>query len=443
MNGDKLRKKSMKRLALLLVMQMLILTAMPFAALAAEEAASSVGTVSLEAKSAVLMDAETGQIIYSIDADTPYPPASMSKMMTEYLVLEEIAKGNLKWDDEVVASRNAATTTPEGSRVALAEGEVHSVENLFIAMAVGSANDASIALGERIAGSEEEFVKLMNEKARELGLTNSRFINATGLGRDDLRPEYRPKSIDGETMMSAMDSAKLARALLLDHPEVLKYTSIPNYKFRERDKGELINFNWMLEANKSVTNFRQFAYDGLDGMKTGHTKEAGYTFTGTASRGDMRLVSVVMKTDSKEKRFFETRKLLDYGFSNFEKKTIVPAKLELEALNSVPIKKGVKKSVPLVTEAGMTVLAKKGTTQDKVTITAEVVDEEKLIAPIEKGTVLGMATVIYQDDENHTMEKQIPLIALEDVEKAGWFRLFFRAIRTFFANAFDSIKSSF
>ena len=436
MYWDKLRKKSVWGIILLLIAQL-------FVAPAVQSAEATPAGLDLEAKAAVLMDAATGQVLFSLDADTPYPPASMSKMMTEYLVLEAIAEGKLKWTDEVAATRNAATTTPEGSRVALAEGETHTVEKLFIALAVGSANDAAIALAERIAGTEEEFVKLMNEKAKELGLTNSRFINSTGLSRADMLPEYQPKSIDGETMMSALDSAKLAQALLRDYPEVLRFTSIPNYKFRERDQGELINFNWMLEANKNITNFRSFAYDGLDGMKTGHTSQAGYTFTGTAKRGDIRLISVVMKTDSKEKRFHETRKLLDYGFSNFEPKTIVPAKVELEELPSLPVKKGVEKSVPLVTETGVTVLALKGETNDQVTITAQPIDENELVAPIEKGTVLGKATVTYKDAQNHTFEQTVNLIALEDVEKAGWFRLLMRAIQEFFADVFQSIKELF
>ncbi|MEK8133087.1 D-alanyl-D-alanine carboxypeptidase family protein [Paenibacillus filicis] len=395
----------------------------------------------LQASSAILIEATTGQVLYEYNADKALPPASMAKMMTEYLVMEAIESGKLQMDQTINTSQAAADAI--GSGQLLAYNEQATVDNMFAAMSIYSANDATIALAEAVAGgSEENFAKLMNEKAKEFGLSpDAHFINATGLGRADMG-KHAPTELQGETLLTARDAAIIASHLINDHKNVLEYTKTPSRKFREKDKDPMINWNWMLAANKSSRNFAKYAYEGLDGLKTGHTNEAGYCFTGTAERNGMRLISVVMGTGmgpkgKEEARFIETAKLLNYGFNNFESKTVLTAKTEIDSLKTVNIKKGVELQVPVVTQTGLTLVAKKGTPADQFQITTEPIEEGKRVAPIQKDQVMGKVKVTYQNKEY-----SVNLIAKEEVEKAGWFRLFFRAIKDFFVDTFTGAKKS-
>jgi D-alanyl-D-alanine carboxypeptidase (penicillin-binding protein 5/6) len=392
----------------------------------------------LNVRSAILMEADTGQILFEYNADTAYPPASMAKMMTEYLVLESIESGKIKWGDIVTVSKYSADVIGSGNL--LAERETYTVESMFKNMSIYSGNDASVALAEFISGTEENFAQLMNKKAREMGLSEqAHFINATGLSRADLG-KYAPTNIEGETLLTAQDAAIIARHIVKEHPQALKYTSIPKEYLRPGDETSLMeNWNWMLEGWKEYkNNFSSIAYDGLDGLKTGHTKEAGYCFTSTAQRNGLRLISVVMGAESIRKRFDETRKVLDYGFNNFEKRTIIAAKTEIESLQKVNIKKGVETEVPLVTQSGAQFIALKGAKEEEFIIESQPADEQKRIAPIRKGDVLGTVTVTYRDTK-HTVN----LVAAADVEKASWIRLFFRGIKNFFGDIFSGIKGIF
>lgn len=403
--------------------------------------AADLPELNLNVESAILIEAETGQVLYEYNADVARPPASMSKMMTEYLVLEAIGKGQLTWDEMVTASRYAATVG--GSGQLIAANEKLSAKDMFYAMSIYSGNDASVALAEHIGTSEENFAHMMNDKAEQLGMENSHFINATGLPRSYSK-DNEPVSIPGETMMSARDAAIIARALVTEYPEVLEFTKIPSKKLRERDNSSMINHNWMLEGNKDTPSFRAFWYEGLDGLKTGFTDAAKYCFTGTAERNGVRLISVVMGADTMENRFHETRKLLDYGFNNFEKKTIVNQKVELEELKTVSLKKGAKLEVPIVTEESISFIVPKNIAEDQIEIVVEQVDEELRVAPIEKGQVMGQVTVTYKmPNTEETIIKQVNLVALEDVDKAGWFRLFSRAVKNFFSELFVGIKNIF
>lgn len=388
----------------------------------------------LNVRSAILMEASTGQVLYEMNADEAYPPASMAKMMTEYLVMEAIKNGKLSETELVTTTPNAADVIGSGGLLAL--NEQATVDDLFAAMSIYSGNDASVALAERIAGSEEEFAKLMNAKAKEFGLSEKAyFINATGLPRADMG-KYVPKDLQGDTMLTARDAALIAYNLLKDHKEVLKYTATPSRKFREKDKSPMINWNWMLEGNKENVNLKKYAYQGLDGLKTGSTKEAKYCFTGTAERNGMRLISVVMGAPQEPDRFIETRKVLDYGFTNFEFVPVLNAKQEIEKLKTVNIKKGVATEVPVVTESEIKIIAKKGTPKEQFgDIVAEPLDESKLVAPITQGQVLGTVKVTYGGKAYTTN-----LVASEEVEKGSWFRLFFRAIKDFFVDLFSGKK---
>lgn len=401
----------------------------------------SVDSLGLQVKSAILIEASTGKVLLSVNSDEALPPASMSKMMTEYLVSDAVKQGKIKWDDEVTVSANAAAQI--GSRVFLAEGDKHTVLDLYKAMAIGSANDATVALAEYLAGSEQDFVKLMNAKAKEFGMKTAHFANATGLNIADMPQATRPDS-DQETIMSAADTAILARHIVIDHPDFNEVTSIPSFKFRSTDKDPVVNWNWMLESNSSITNFKAYAYPGLDGLKTGHTNAAGQCFTGTAERNGMRLISVVMGTSSDKERFIQTKKVLDYGFDHFEVKQIVGAKSAVSGLASIPVVKGTATEVPVVTESAVNVVVPKGTKPQNVTYTVAQSDETARTAPIEAGKALGTITYTYKNDSiPQDQVTTVNLIASEPVEKGSWLRMFFRSIGDLFGDLFSSVKNMF
>lgn len=391
---------------------------------------STENELGLQVKSAILLEADSGQVLFEVNPDEPLPMASMTKMMTEYIVLEEISNGRLTWDQIVTVSEEAAKTHPSESQIYLAPGDKHSIRDLYIAMAVGSANDATKALAEAVSGSVDSFVAKMNETADSLGLQTAVFTSATGL--------------EDTTVMSASDVAKLARIILLEHPEFLEFSGMQKYKFRERDKDPMINFNYMLGANVDSPGLKSLAYEGVDGMKTGFIEAAGYNFTGTVKRGDLRFISVVMDTRSTNARFHETAKLYDYAYSTFEKKTVLPPKSVVETLETVKIKKGVQKTVPVVTDKDITFMVKKGIAP-KIEMTASTTTpESELVAPIAAGTKVGTVTYTYTDEiTGKPLEYTVNLLTAEEAEKAGWFRLMFRAIGEFFSGLFNGIINLF
>lgn len=399
-----------------------------------------VKSLDLKVKSAILMEPVSGQVLLNVNGDQALPPASMTKMMTEYIVADMVKQGKFKWEDMVTVRKNAASTI--GSRIFLAEGDQHTIEELYIAMAVGSANDATVALAEHVAGSEQAFVKMMNDEAKRMGMKNTHFANSTGLDIADMPEEFRTPG-NQETVMSAMDAAILAKYIVTDHPDFARFTALQQYKFRDRDAAPMINWNWMLEANKDVTNFKQFAYEGLDGLKTGHTSNAGNCFTGTAERDGMRLISVVMGTSTEATRFVETRKVLDYGFNNFETKQVVAAKTTVAGSETVTVKKAKSTKVPVVTDQPVSFVVPKGA--DLSTVEANVTwGDEKLTAPLAQGSKVGTVTYTYKaEGTDQVLEKTVNLITAQEAEKANWFKLFMRAIGDFFRDLFNGIKNLF
>lgn len=258
----------------------------------------------VEAKAVVLMDMNTGQILFSENGDEPLPPASMSKMMTELIILDEMKSGHHDWDEVVTISENASTVG--GVRLSLNTGDQLTLGELFQSMAVYSANDAAVALAEHFAGSESEFVKRMNLKAKELQLSSKTyFFSASGFEHSGKNSADNPR----ETRMTAIDTAKLASHLIKSYPEILNTSSKTQMKLSGRDL-YLSTTNWMLPSLGGP-----YSYEGTDGLKTGYTEKAGYCFTGTAEKAGSRLIAVVLGTESKEAQFEEARKLFDYGFS--------------------------------------------------------------------------------------------------------------------------------
>lgn len=252
----------------------------------------------IEAKAAILMDAQSGKVVYGKNENVPLAPASMSKMMTEYIVLEKIHNGTLKWDDSVRISPNAVNSI--GAKINVQVGNRLTVRDLFHAMVISSANNAAVALAEHISKSEENFTKLMNTKAKQLNLSKeTHFVNATGL----------PNAQNKESKMTVLDVAMLAQHLLKTYPEVLDITKLTNYTL-SYNGATIMTTNKMLDTSNDELYFQ-----GIDGLKTGFTDEAGYCFTGTAKQGEKRMISVVMGTSEDTKRFIETKKIFSYGFN--------------------------------------------------------------------------------------------------------------------------------
>ncbi len=300
-------------IALVTVLTLACSIFMPYSNASAETGAA----LNIEAGAAILVEANSGKILYQKNADELLSIASMTKMMSEYLVHEAVDKGKLKWDQKIKVSEYAYKVSQDASlsNVALENGGSYTVKELYEAMAIFSANGATIALAEAIAGKEVDFVKMMNDKSKELGLKNYKFVNSTGLTNKDLKGMHpEGTTADEENKMSAKDVATLAQHLIKDYPKVLDTAKIPKKEFRpEKEKFAMSNWNWMLKGLVKE-------YDGVDGLKTGSTPEAGDCFTGTVERNGMRFISVVIKTSSHTARFDETKKLYDYGFANFEVK---------------------------------------------------------------------------------------------------------------------------
>jgi D-alanyl-D-alanine carboxypeptidase (penicillin-binding protein 5/6) len=375
----------------------------------AEEPAPNVKAISY-----ILMDFDSGEILDAKNADQPRPPASMTKIMAAFIVLDKIKSGKIHWDDVVTVSKRAASVNE--AQINLAPGEKITVRQLFIAMLVQSANDATVALAEYIAGSEEAFVNLMNKKAKELGMTHTHFHCATGLD-DRLYPD--PPKTPGPHVMSAYDTAILATKLIQTYPEVLKVTSILHYTFHKGTSRAMQVTNW----DKMLPGLK-FYYAGVDGMKTGHTDAAGYCFTGTAKRGDFRLVSVVMGTSSDDNRFIETRKLLDYGFKEYEPKVLAASGNPIPGAKAVALPNGVERTVPVVPAKTIKLPIHMGQYQNyqiKVTF------NPNLKAPLAKGTVVGEARVVYRGQEVPGVAP-VDVVTAQPVEEASWIRLFFRHI---------------
>ncbi|MGG4497448.1 D-alanyl-D-alanine carboxypeptidase family protein [Brevibacillus reuszeri] len=391
----------------------------------------------LVAKSAILVEASTGKVIYSNNPDVALPPASMSKMMSEYLVQEAVKQKKISWDDVVPVSDYAfyIAKISDASGVYLNAGESFTVKQLYEAMAVVSANDATVLLAEKVAGSEANFVQMMNKKAAEFGMKSTSFVTSTGLPANELGP-YSIKTDQLENLMSARDSAILARALIRDFPEALEVSKKPSFTFRTGTPKEWSkkSYNWMLPGLISY-------YQGVDGLKTGYTKAAGYCFTGTAVRDNMRLISVVMNTESDTQRFSETRKLFDYGFSNFKMTKQMDKNAPIKGFETAAVKNGVELSVPVVTGSEVSMLTKIGS---EVKFTPSVTFQD-LSAPIKQGQVIGKLVLKEEGGKEaeflqpEDAEKAgVDVVASQDVEEASWIRLFFRSIIQFFSNLFSS-----
>lgn len=409
--------------------------------------ASAAPDLKMKSETAILVDGDTGKILYEQKAEQVLPPASMSKMMTEYLVNEAIKKGKLKWDQKIDISEYAHKISQNRSlsNVPLRIDYKYSVKELYEAMAIYSANGASIALAEQVAGSEGKFVAMMNAKAKEMGINDAKFVNSTGLNNNDLQGFESTGSKTDENKMSAKSVAILAFKLISDYPEVLDTASIPSKVFRPgtTDKIKMDNWNWMLPS-------LVYGYKGVDGLKTGTTDNAGYSFAATAKRDGTRLISVLMKSNSYEGRFGETKSLLDYGFNNYTKETLLPKGYQLKKQKTLPVIQGKDKEVGIATKNEVSMLVKQGEKANYkpvLVIDKKHLDKDgKLKAPLKKGETIGHIQLKYTGKEadhgyllnDGSGKGQASVVTTKAVEKANWFVLAMRGTGNFFGGVWDS-----
>ena len=353
------------------------------------------------AKSGVLLEASTGETLYEKNKDEKVSIASLTKMVAQIIILEKIEEGTLKWDDIVTTSSNAAGMG--GTQIWLVAGEKMSVEDLFKSMTMASANDATVALAEKVAGTEEAFVKLMNDKVKSLGLVNTTFVNCTGFDEEG-------------HLSTAYDLGQIARELL-KHDEILRFSSV----YEDYIIIVTPNKYWLVNTNKLVR-----FYSGADGLKTGFTDSAGYTMAVTAERDNMRLIAIVLGEASGKARNQEATDLLDYGFNTYKvdllnKKNEVVKELEIE--------KGNKSRVNAILKHDVSILRKKSDAGINYDTSVKIND---IRLPLKKGDVVGKLEVL----DNGNVIKSEDLIIDEDVSKINYFKHLYNSFKNIISGNF-------
>jgi len=346
-------------------------------------------------KAAILIEPETNTVLYEENADEKLYIASVTKVMTMLIIMEGIDSGKLSLDDMVTASKNAESYG--GSTIYLAENEQFTIHDMLKGIAVASANDGCVAMAEHIAGNEEAFVKMMNDRAKELGMTNTHFVNCNGLDDDYELEDFHS---------TARDVATMSRELI-KHKKIFDYTKIWTDSLRD---GKFLLAN----TNKMIHN-----YSGATGLKTGSTNKAGCCLSATAERDGMELIAVVLGADTTKHRFSSAKSLLDYGFSNYSTKKIVEKDEKIETAKIMWGKVG---TVNVVADEGYAVLQKK-TEEKNIEKTTEL--EKMIFAPIKKGDKLG-EMIIKQDGK---IVKTINLVSPVDVEKKDYIKIILRLIK--------------
>ncbi|AOY04006.1 D-alanyl-D-alanine carboxypeptidase DacF [Bacillus subtilis] len=374
----------MKRLLSTLLIGIMLLTFAPSAF--AKQDGKRTSELAHEAKSAVLIERDTGKVLYNKNSNERLAPASMTKIMTMLLIMEALDKGKIKMSDKVRTSEHAASMG--GSQIFLEPGEEMTVKEMLKGIAIASGNDASVAMAEFISGSEEEFVKKMNNKAKELGLKNTSFKNPTGLTEEG---HYS----------SAYDMAIMAKELL-KYESITKFTGTYEDYLRENTHKKF----WLVNTNRLIK-----FYPGVDGVKTGYTGEAKYCLTASAKKGNMRAIAVVFGASTPKERNAQVTKMLDFAFSQYETH---PLYKRNETVAKVKVKKGKQKFIELTTSEPISILTKKG--EDMNDVKKEIKMKDNISAPIQKGQELG--TLVLKKDGEVLAES--PVAAKEDMKKAGF-----------------------
>lgn len=348
------------------------------------------------AKSGLLMEVSTGTIIYEKNIHEKVSIASLTKMMGMILILEALEDGKIRLEEMVTVSKNASSMG--GSQIWLSEGERMSVNDLIKGIMMASANDGIVCMAERVGGSEENFVKMMNEKAKELGLKNTNFKNPTGLDEDN---HYS----------TAYDLSIIAKELMT-HEKIFEYTSVYEDYLRKGQTNEY----WLVNTNKLITT-----YQGADGLKTGFTDNAGYSMAVTAKRNDMRLLAIVLGESSGKIRNQETSELLDYGFNSYFVTTI---KKKGEILGNIEIDKANKNKIEIVSGSDVTILKKQGDLKEEYKSDIKL---NNLNLPIKKGEAIGSLVV---RDELGNMIDKVTITVLEDIKKDNFINIFLKVLKS-------------
>lgn len=366
----------------------------------------------LTAKSAVLMEGTTGRILYEKEKDEPRMIASITKIMTLLLIYEALDSGKLSLEDEITVSEHAASMG--GSQVWLEPGEKQTADTMIKCISIASANDAAVAMAEHICGTEEAFVQKMNERAKELGMKNTHFLNCCGLDDDITSGHYS----------SAYDVALASRELIMNHPDIIRYTTTWMDTFTHvTRKGEK-------EFGLTNTNKLVRSYEGITGLKTGSTSKAKYCLSATATRNNVSLIAVVLASEEPKGRFEDARRLLDYGFSNV---SLYTDKIKKEVF-TVPVSGGTEKELCCHAENDFSYVLMNGATAEQME--KEVCLPEKIDAPVKKGEPVGYVRYSLNGKE----AGQISINADAPVEKAGLSFYFFKIVHKYFLKAEDMVQ---
>lgn len=351
-------------------------------------------------ESAILVESSTGKVLYEKDADLEKAPASMTKIMSMILIMDAIHNGSLTLQDDVLISENASSMG--GSQVYLNTGETYKVESLLKSIAIASANDAVVAMAEKIAGTEGKFVEMMNSKCKDLGCTHTNFVNPHGLD-------------DEGHFSSARDMSLMGNYLVKNYPEILEYTSIYEDYLQRPDGSN----TWLVNTNKLVR-----FYEDVDGLKTGFTSTAGYCLTSTAMKNNMRLVGVVMGVDTPDNRTSDTVKMLNYGFNSYKLSTIYEKD---KVIDEVRVEKGKKESVKIILMDNATELLNINDKNKNYTINVKL---DKIVAPLKKGDKVGKAEII--DNEGNIITT-VGITVNENIKKANLWDYFKRNLNMAFS----------
>lgn len=354
------------------------------------------------ARSGVLMEANSGRIIFQKEMDKEVAIASMTKMVSQILILDAIREGKINWDDVVTVSQNAADMG--GSQIYLSVGEKISVRDLFKGISMASANDATVQMAEVLAGTENSFVSMMNKKVQELGLKHTKFKNCTGLDEDG---HYS----------SAYDMAMIARELIVNYPEILEFSSVYEDYLREDTKNKF----WLVNTNKLVR-----FYEGADGLKTGHTDAAKYCLAATAKKNDLRFIAIVLGEEDSKIRNQEVMELLDYGFNNYRMDLL---KSKDEVVKTMPLDKASKSKVSFVPVSDIGILSKVSDQKKKYTYDVKL---DKFSLPVVPGDVVGKVIVKSQNNKVTSVD----LTVSEKVEVLSFWQLLGRGFKDLMSGNF-------
>lgn len=352
-----------------------------------------------DAVSGILIEANTGKIIYEKNKDKRVAVASMTKMVAQIIILEQVEAGKIKWSDVVTVSKNAEEMG--GSQIYIQQGEKITIEDLMKGISMASGNDATVQMAEVVAGSENKFVEMMNNKVKQLGLKNTQFKNCTGL---DEEGHYS----------SSYDMAMIAKELVVNHPEILRFSSMYEDYLRE----DTDNKFWLVNTNKLVR-----FYEGADGLKTGHTDAAGYCLAATAKRNNLRLIGVVLGVTSGKVRNTQTMNLLDYGFNNIRLNNL---KKSGTIIKNIKLDKANYKSINIVLKDDLSVVESVDGKEHKYTYDINIDD---ISLPIKKGDVIGKINVL----ENKKIVSSSVLTTDCNINKLNFFDLFYNSLLDIFS----------